>query len=92
MSIRLDDRDPRTEELYISSGHVRTALQTRDGVIVVFRDGTVTAGPWRQVCRAYPQPMAVVFNHADITALADVGGAVDAARVLTMQAADTVAV
>lgn len=47
---------------YIATGHIRTALRHPDGVVVAFHDGTITAGRWANVQRAYPGPMHTVWN------------------------------
>lgn len=76
---------------YVATGHIRTARQHPDGVVVVFRDGIVTAGPWPAVCRAYRQPMRRVFNRRELDLLVNTGGVEAATQVANMQFDDTVA-
>lgn len=47
---------------YVASGHIRTALQHPDGVVVAFHDGTITAGSWAKVASAYPDPIHTVWR------------------------------
>ncbi|MFL0579444.1 hypothetical protein [Dietzia sp. 179-F 9C3 NHS] len=106
MIIRLDSADdsaheagandlsisPGTSDSYVSTGHIRTALRYDDGVVVVFRDGIVTAGPWADVCRAYAQPMQRVFGRQELDLLVGTGGVTAAAQVANMQFVDLVVV
>lgn len=74
---------------YISTGHIRTALRHADGVVVVFHDGLVTAGPWGKVCRAYPQPMRRVFARPELDILVDVSGVTQATRLANVHLQDS---
>ena len=77
---------------YVATGHIRTALRYPDGAVVVFHDGTVTAGPWIKVCRAYPQPMRRVFSRQELDLLVETGGVAATARLANTQLVDWVIV
>lgn len=85
----LDDTNAGlSDDPYICTGHLRTALRHPDGVVVVFHDGIVTAGPWPKVCRAYPQPMRRVFSRQGLDLLVDVLGVDQATRLVNVDLAD----
>lgn len=78
------------DDFYISTGHIRTALRHPEGAVVVFHDGTVTAGPWAKVCHAYPQPMRRVFSRQELGLLVSTGGVSAAAKLVNTQLVDWV--
>ena len=61
-----------------------------DGAVVVFHDGSVTAGSWSAVCRAYPQPMRRVFARRELDMLVDAVGIVATAKLADTQIVDWV--
>lgn len=79
-----------SDDLYISTGHIRTAMRHPDGAVVIFHDGTVTAGPWHKVCRTYPQPMRRVFSRQELDLLVDTGGVAATAQLVNTQLVDWV--
>jgi len=79
-----------SDDHFIATGHIRTALRHPDGAVVVFHDGTVTAGSWSAVCRAYPQPMRRVFARRELDMLVDAVGIVATAKLADTQIVDWV--
>lgn len=96
MPIRISPADNSlagsSDDHFIATGHIRTALRHPDGAVVVFQDGTVTAGPWPAVCRAYAQPMRRVFARQELDLLVGTGGVVATAKLANTQLVDWVIV